>query len=114
MDDDHALLPAGLWIAAFLRRCDLAAVPAYVRHRGDADRGMILVWVHDLPRDRCRLLQQGRDQRGRLVFHDARDEDPYIDPLRAAEQVRRARARDPDIWVVEVDSEAAVAFLGFH
>ena len=96
-------LPSGMLVSALLRRVNDAGGFGAVLAKGDAQGGAILVVAVD--RDApARLLERGIGPDGRTVLIDstpADDSDGYW---------QRRRARDPDLWVVEVNIAAAERF----
>ncbi len=94
-------LPTELWIKAHLRRCFAEGMPATVVHRGEKNSGTLILKINQLEAG-CRVLSQTRDLDGDLAWLAALDgrlvaegdADTYID---------RAVARDPDVWVVEIE-----------
>lgn len=99
MEDDR--LPTGLVIQAHLRRCMSEAVPAYVLHKG-APGGTILLKLNQLEAG-CRILTQARDAEGRLGWMAAKG-DTLMPEAEAGAYIDRAVRRDPDLWVVEIES----------
>jgi hypothetical protein len=98
----EARLKTGLWVKALIRRCDLAAVAVAVVARGDPDSGAVLLKLN--ARDEgCSVLTQARDPNGELIWMRATgptavaetDADAYI---------ARQRRRDPDLWVIEIET----------
>ena len=96
----EARLAAGIWVAAYLRRLMQADISAYVTRHGDDTAGAVMVkcatldgqaslWTRewDLETD-LRLWAQ-------LSHGSERDIDA---------QTARAAARDPDLWVIEIES----------
>jgi hypothetical protein len=79
-------LPSGVLVSALLRRVNDAGGFGAVMAKGDAQGGAILVIAVDKGAP-PRLLERGIG--------------PYW---------RRRRARDPDLWVIEVDIAAAERF----
>lgn len=99
MDDR---LPTEIWVQAHLRRCHAEAIPVVVLHKGDRNGGTVLLKI--LMRDAgCRVLSQMRDMEGRLGWLSALGEAP-VDETAADAYIERAVARDPDLWVIEVES----------
>ena len=99
MDDDR--LPSHVWIMAQVRRSNADGIPATVAHRGEEARGTLLVKINQLEHG-CRVLSQARDLDGILgwlaVFKDG-----LVPEAEADAYIARAVARDPDLWVVEVE-----------
>ena len=95
-----ARLTAGLRVAALLRRMDLTGRGAYVVHRGDDTAGALAVTVA---------------RPGGTVELWVQDYDPLADrrswlcetagaPRDIDATLARRRARDPDLWVIEIES----------
>lgn len=104
MDDR---LPSALLVASLIRLAQDAGGFAAVLARGDEGGGAILVAA--VARGQTRLLERGLGPEGRAVLID-------VTPADADGQVvdnywRRRRARDPDLWVVELDSPEAERFV---
>ena len=96
-------LPSGMLVSALLRRVNDAGGFGAVLAKGDAQGGAILVVAIDRNAP-IRLLERGIGPDGRTVLIDstpAEDADGYW---------QRRRARDPDLWVVEVNIAAAERF----
>jgi hypothetical protein len=102
-------LKTGLWIRALIRRCDLAAVAVAVAARGDTDSGAVLLKFRDR-RAGCSVLAQARGRRGELVWMRATGAEPVAE-AEADAYIARQRRRDPDIWVVEIETESAAALI---
>lgn len=99
MDDR---LPTEMWVKAHLRRCFAEAIHVVVLHKGDANGGTVLLKV--LQREAgCRVLSQMRDMEGRLGWLSALG-DGLVEEAAADAYIERAVARDPDLWVIEVES----------
>lgn len=98
-------LTAEFWVAAYLARLRLAAIPAYVTARGDATAGSVAVKLATLD-GRAALWRRMFDPMtdARAWTRLAEGPEPEIDA-----QLARERARDPDLWILEVEDR-----LGRH
>ncbi len=103
----EARLAAGIWVAAYLRRLTLADIPAYVTRHGDDTAGAVLVKCATLD-GRASLWARewdlDTDQRLWVRLNEGAERD--IDA-----QIARQTARDPDLWVVEIESRDARTLL---
>ncbi len=98
----EARLKTGLWIKALIRRCDLAAIAVAVRARGDSDAGAVLLKLS--ARDECcTVLAQARGLAGELVWLRATGPEPVAEAA-AEDYIARQRQRDPDMWVLEIET----------
>ena len=87
----------------------LHVLAAVVAARGDPDAGAILLKLNG--RDGgCAVLAQTRRADGSLVWMRATGAAPVAES-EADGYIERQRRRDPDLWVVEIDSGAAEALL---
>jgi len=105
----EARLKSGIWVKALIRRCDLAAIAVAVAARGDADAGAILLKFNG--RDAgCFVLAQARGLDGELLWMRTTGPAPVAE-ADADTYIERQRRRDPDLWVVEIESGSAEAVI---
>jgi len=99
MSDDR--LPTELWVMAHVRRCVADAVPVYVVRKGDPHGGTVMLKLNR--RDAgCRVLSQTRDADGNRAWLGAFDGEAIAES-EADAYIARALARDPDLWVIEIE-----------
>lgn len=99
-------LPTHLWVSALLRRASVAGAFATIVHRGDADRGDVMVKVRRA-RGVADLYAPAFNPDGPAVFECLVTEDePAADAL-----ITRRRTSDRDLWVVEVEDAVGRHFL---
>ncbi len=100
-------LATGVWVSAYLVRLRQAGIPYYVTTKGDQMAGAVLVKVALLD-GRARLFERGFDlgldaRVWRMVSEGPEGE---IDALTS-----RARTRDRDLWVIELEDRAGRTLL---
>ncbi len=99
MLDDR--VPTHLLVGAGIARCNAEGVPVAVRFKGERMSGVLLVKI-DRFRVGCRLRLQQRDLDGALGWASPLAEET-VSEADAEAYIARARDRDPDLWVVEVE-----------
>lgn len=102
-----ARLAAGVWVSAYLARLRLADIPAYVTAKGDPQAGAVVVKVAVLDGS-ARAYQRRSDlmtgARAWVLF--AEGPETEVDA-----QLARARARDPDLWLIELEDRQGRTLL---
>ncbi len=95
-------VPTHLWVMAEVRRCNDAGQPAYVLRKGERMGGLVLLKLTLLD-GTAKVLAQQRDLDGTLGWMPAKGEAP-IPEAEADAYIERTTARDPDLWVIEVEA----------
>ena len=97
-----ARLTAAFWVQAYLMRLGQEAIAAYVVARGDPVAGAVVVKLARLD-GTAQAFQRSVDpatsQRVWMVLAEGAEAE--VDAVLA-----RQRARDPDVWVIEVEDAA--------
>ncbi len=100
-------LTADFWVHAYLRRCALADIPAYVTARGDATAGAVLVKLATLD-GQARAFHRSFDlmsgARAWVILREGPE--PEVDAA-----ITRQRRHDPDLWVIEIESRTGRTLL---
>ena len=95
-------LKAEFWIMAHVRRCNARGVPATVVRRGDSRGGTLVLKINQFDRG-CRVLSQALGMDGGLGWRAAFSGNRVPEAV-ADDYIARATGRDPDLWVVEIES----------
>ncbi len=104
----EARLASGIWVSAYLTRLRLAEIAAYVTAKGDATAGAVIVKVATLD-GRARAFQRSFDMAAdaRVWVVLAEGAEVEVDAA-----LTRQKARDRDVWVVELEDRAGRTLLG--
>lgn len=94
-------LKTEIWVKAHMRRCRVDGLDAYLRHRGHAEAGGILLKIARFA-EGCELLEPTTGMNGARAWMRTSGPAP-VDDARAEETIARRLARDPDLWVVEIE-----------
>ncbi|MDQ7775688.1 DUF1491 family protein [Paracoccus aminovorans] len=103
----EARLAAGIWVAAYLRRLGLADIPAYVTRHGDDTAGSVMVKCATLDGRASLWVREWdleTDRRVWIRLNEAPERD--IDA-----EIARNASRDPDLWVIEIESRDGSTLL---
>jgi hypothetical protein len=109
-------LKSGIWVAAYLRRCNIEGAFAAVRRRGAEEAGAVFITINRL--DGSAVLYGPAAQ---SAFDEAHPSERMFTAILggdkpASETDVEARLGkeirfDPDIWIVEVEDRAGRHFL---
>ncbi len=103
-------LPVHLWVSALVRRAQLAGAFATVVHRGDDERGDVVVKVTHA-RGKAQLYAPAFNPEGPTEFE--RLPEGVSDPEEADVDALIAKRRefDRDLWVIEIEDREGRHFL---
>ena len=88
-------------MSAHIRRCELDGLFVYVAHKGDAERGAVLLKIAHLD-GTATVLDRSYDLDGNLVWNRRTGATPV--PEREADDlIARQRKYDTDLWVLEIE-----------
>ncbi len=99
-------IPAHIWVSALLRRASVAGAFATIVHRGDEDRGDVLVKV-TRARGEAQLYAPAFNPEGPSEFERLAAEDE----LAADALIAKRLKSDRDLWVVEIEDREGRHFL---
>ena len=100
-------LTSGFWVSAYLNRLRLADIAAYVTQKGDATAGAVIVKVATLD-GLARAFQRSFDLMAdaRVWVVLAEGAEAEVDAV-----LTRQKARDRDLWVIELEDKAGRTLL---
>jgi hypothetical protein len=116
-------LKSHIWVSAYFRRLGAAFIPAAVVRRGDADAGAIYIKIARLD-GTCQVLAplsahlaEGVPEDSMLVEEGRVWQPVYPAPALAIEAdadayLARQASRDPDIWILEVETPEGRHLIG--
>ena len=108
-------LKSGIWVAAYIRRCQVEGASAVVRRRGAEEAGAIFIKLNRL--DGSAEIYGPAPQ---TAFEDSHPADRAFSPGLPAQPAPEADVEayltrqirfDPDVWIVEVEDRAGRHFL---
>ncbi|MDP2738913.1 MAG: DUF1491 family protein [Pseudorhodobacter sp.] len=100
-------LTSDFWVRAYLVRLDLAGIPGFVTHHGDATAGAVLVKCASLD-GQARAWHRSFDLASGARVWVILAEGPETEVDSA---IARQRRYDPDLWVIEIESRAGRTLL---
>jgi len=108
-------LKSGIWVSAYLRRCQVEGVDAVLRRRGADEAGAVFIKISRL--DGTAEVFAPAPQ---SAFDEARPADRVFAPALKMQPAPDSDAEayltrqikfDPDIWIIEVEDRAGRNFL---
>jgi hypothetical protein len=103
-------LPTHVWVAALMRRAQVAGASAFVLQRGEESRGDVLIKVADLS-GQAHAFVPRTSMEGTRVFVDLAAQGVGPEEADVDAYVARARDRDRDLWIVEIEDREGRHFL---
>ena len=108
-------LKSSIWVAAYLRQCDVACVPAMIVRRGAESAGAIYIKINLLdgtarlltPAPQS-MLMSGAEERCWIASNGGK---PFAE-AEVDQKLNREFGFDPDIWVIELEDRQGRDFLG--
>jgi hypothetical protein len=99
-------IPTHLWVSALLRRAGNGGAFATVVHKGDEDRGDVIVKVTS-ERGKARLYAPAFNPEGPTEFELLKVETETD----ADDMIAKRRRMDRDLWVIEIEDREGRHFL---
>nr|WP_070958547.1 DUF1491 family protein [Hyphomonas sp. Mor2] len=103
-------LPTKVWVDALVRRAQVAGASAFVLQRGEESRGDVLIKVADL-QGGARAFVPRTSMDGERVFVDLEVQGVGPEEKGVDDYVQRAKDRDRDLWVIEIEDREGRHFL---
>ncbi len=104
MGDDR--LPTALWVEGHLHTLTAQGIPFYITNKGAHSSGTVMVKIVN-PGQACMLLNQQRNLDGEMGWVHALGQD-NVEEKEADAYISRTVKRDPDVWVIEIESREMV------
>jgi hypothetical protein len=99
-------LSTELFVQGHVRQCFSRGIFATVTHKGDSWGGAVIVKLNLLGPG-CKVLTQTRDLEGEVAWLQVQD-GALLSEADADAYIARQVARDPDLWVVEIEDPNGV------
>ena len=106
----EARLPTHLWVGALIRRVQAGGASAFVLQRGDEARGDVLVKLACMD-GTAHAYVPSVILSGERVFMGLAQQGVGPDEAGVDAYVERARERDRDLWVIEIEDRKGRHFL---
>lgn len=103
-------LPTRLWVDALIRRVEVGGASAFVTQHGDEHRGDVLVKVARLDGTATAYVPT-MNMEGERIFRNLEAQGIGPDEKAVDEYISRARQRDQDLWVIEIEDRDGRHFI---
>jgi hypothetical protein len=102
-------LKTSIWVSALIRRAELSGASAFVAAKGEADAGAVIVKISLLD-GTARVWSSSYGNEGQRRWVHATGK-ALVSDADAEAYVARARSRDSDLWVIEIEDKQGRDFL---
>ena len=103
-------LSTSVWVDALVRRVQVEGSAAFILQKGDASRGDVLIKVTDM-KGAAHVYVPRTNMEGKRVFVDLAVQGVGPEEASADDYVRKAKDRDRDLWVIEIEDRDLRHFL---
>ena len=103
-------LATRVWVDALIRRAQIEGASAFILQKGDASRGDVLIKVADM-RGTAKAYVPRTNMDGQRVFIDLAAQGVGPEEATVDEYLHKARRRDSDLWVIEIEDRDLRHFL---
>lgn len=103
-------LPTKVWIDALMRRAQVSGAAAFVLQKGDESRGDVLIKVSSLD-GFARAYVPRTSMEGERMFVNLESQNVGPEECEVDDYVRRAKDRDRDLWIIEIEDREGRHFL---
>jgi len=98
-----------IWVQALVRRAEIGGASAFVARKGEPDAGAVIVKVSPL-NGTAMVWSSSYGNEGERRWIRATGAG-FVTDADAEAYITRARARDGDLWVIEIEDRAGRDFL---
>ncbi|MEM8615989.1 MAG: DUF1491 family protein [Pseudomonadota bacterium] len=103
-------LPTAIWVEALMRRAQIEGAGVFLVQKGEASRGDVLVKTASLD-GLARVYRPQTNLEGQRVFVDLTAQGIGPDEASIDAYILKARDRDTDLWIVEIEDREGRHFL---
>ena len=109
-----ALLTTDIWVAAYMRRAEIQGAGAYLRRRGAAQGGSVILKLtrtgQAFSEPACTLLSRVSSLEGGVAWSWLSGPEPAFEAEVDA-KLEKQVSFDPDLWIVEIEDREGRSFL---